>query len=86
MNTIKPFKSKFCDKECTIYAINSDNINNGLTTVFRCPHCKKSHLYNVQFPKKVFQSDRYVISVYDIICASCNEQFEILNIHDELEG
>lgn len=84
-NTITPYTGEFCGEPCTIYAINSDNINNGLTTVFRCPHCKKSHLYNVQNPKKVFQSDRYAIAVYDIICASCNEQFEILDIHDDLE-
>ena len=85
MNTIKPFKGKFCNKECTIYAINSNDINTGLTTAFECPHCKKSHLYNVKFPKKEVETERYWITVYDVVCATCNKEFEILDIYDKLE-
>ena len=84
-NTITPYTAEFCGETCTIYAINSDNINNGLTTVFKCPYCKETHLYNVKFPKKEVETERYCIAVYDIVCASCNEEFEVLDIHDELE-
>ena len=85
MNTIKPFKGKFCNKECTIYAINSKDVNTGLTTVFKCPYCKEAHLYNVKFPKKEVETERYCIAVYDVVCATCNKEFEILDICEKLE-
>lgn len=85
-NTIIPYTGEFCGETCTIYAINCDSLDGiGITTSYRCPYCQKAHIYNIQNPKKVFQSDRYVIAVYDIVCASCNENFEILDIHDKLD-
>ena len=85
MNTIKRFKGKFCNKECVIYAINSSDVNYGLTTVVKCPYCKEKHLYNVKFYKTAVETERYCISVYDVVCATCNKEFEILDIYDKLE-
>ena len=85
MAKIKEIKTKFCGKECTVYAVNDDNANTGLTTAYKCPYCSEVHIYNVKYPKKEIETDRYAIAIYDILCASCKKECEILDIFDKLE-
>lgn len=86
MTIIKEIKREFCGKECTVYAVNNDDGEVGIITAFKCPHCGEEHIYNVRYPKREIETERYMIAVYDVLCASCRKEFEILDIFDRLEN
>lgn len=88
MTTLTPFKAEFCGKVRDIYSVNSSTPEreySSVTTLESCPHCKERNIFRFYNPKREFESDRYIIEIYDCKCPKCKEYFEFMDVCDKLE-
>lgn len=81
MTFLVPFEAEFCGEIRKIYAVNNDSPTEGFrgntTTSEQCPHCGERNFFRVYEEKDFYETEEYVMEVYDCKCPECRREFDL---------